>query len=326
VPRVTVCIPTYNRSSMLQGAIESALSQGYDDISVVVSDNASDDDTAFVVRSFSDPRLNYLRREVNTGMVDNVNFVMKLAETEFLVVLSDDDRLLPGGLALAVEALDRHPTAGIVHAAFDLIDGEGRTVRQRTSWNRGQTTDALEPGADFIRKNMPSTSSVCVPTALIRRSCLPDPPLDIDLMPQADLCLWLTIALDHDVMYLNSPAAAFRTHEGSYSTSWARSYDNGLYVYETEIVVRLRDTKLLWIDRHAERLEDPATLRRSVRDGSRGQLLDATYVEPSRRRALGALATAVRLQPDIVGSARTWRRLGGILVRGGMRPPNHTST
>ena len=160
--------------------------------------------------------------------------------------------------------MDGNPTAGLVHTSFDVIDGEGRVVRSAINWNRGQSEDHLERGADFIRKNMPSTSSVCMPTALIRRSCLTDPPYTVEMMPQPDLILWLNIALDHDVMYLAAPGAAFRTHDESYSTGWAVEYPNGMYVYEREIVVRLRDTKLLWIDRHASRLDDPAALRRAV--------------------------------------------------------------
>ena len=56
-------IPTYNRSGLLRGAIESAITQDYDDFIVVVCDNASDDDTEAVVRSFDPARVRYHRRE-----------------------------------------------------------------------------------------------------------------------------------------------------------------------------------------------------------------------------------------------------------------------
>ena len=56
---VTVGIPTYNRARLLERSIASVLRQTYRHFSLVVSDNASDDDTAAVVASFRDPRLVY---------------------------------------------------------------------------------------------------------------------------------------------------------------------------------------------------------------------------------------------------------------------------
>ena len=106
--RVAVCIPTYNRSSLVRGAIESALSQGYEDLVVAVSDNASEDDTTFVVESIGDPRIRYsCATTSDTGLVDNFNSVMTTGDTEFLVVLPDDDRLLPGGLERAGRGIGR---------------------------------------------------------------------------------------------------------------------------------------------------------------------------------------------------------------------------
>src|SRR4051794_29936209 len=112
--RVTVGIPTFNRSGMLRGAIESVLAQTYPDFRVLVSDNASDDDTPDVVRSFGDDRIHYVRAEQNIGAAGNFRRVLELADTEFLVILPDDDVLYPGHLRAAVEVLDRFENVGLV--------------------------------------------------------------------------------------------------------------------------------------------------------------------------------------------------------------------
>jgi glycosyltransferase involved in cell wall biosynthesis len=70
---VTVAIPTRNRSRWLRAALESALGQTYPKLRVVVSDNASTDDTAQVVSSFADARLAYHRSDVDVGMFGNLN-------------------------------------------------------------------------------------------------------------------------------------------------------------------------------------------------------------------------------------------------------------
>ena len=95
IPRVTVGIPTYNRSGMLRGAIESVLSQTFTNLRLVVSDNASEDDTPDVVRSFDDERIEYVRAAHNIGPAGNFRRLLELADTEYLVLLPDDDLLYP---------------------------------------------------------------------------------------------------------------------------------------------------------------------------------------------------------------------------------------
>ena len=95
-----------------------------------MSDNASDDDTPEVVRSFDDDRIHYVRSERNVGPVGNSRRLIALAETtEFLVLLPDDDVLYPGHLAAAVDVLERFDTVGLVHSAFEFIDAQSRLVR-----------------------------------------------------------------------------------------------------------------------------------------------------------------------------------------------------
>ena len=97
--KLTVGIPTYNRSGLLREAIESVLAQTFTDFRLIVSDNASDDDTAEVVRSFGDERIEYARSEHNIGAIGNFNRLIELADTEFLMLLPDDDFLYPDHLA-----------------------------------------------------------------------------------------------------------------------------------------------------------------------------------------------------------------------------------
>ena len=92
---VTVGIPTHNRASWLRRAIESVIQQSYANFTLVIADNASDDDTPDVVASFPDHRIVYHRLEHNVGRVANTNGLVARTSTEFLVLLGDDDELRP---------------------------------------------------------------------------------------------------------------------------------------------------------------------------------------------------------------------------------------
>jgi glycosyltransferase involved in cell wall biosynthesis len=93
--RVTIGIPTLNRSVLALRAIRSALAQTYADIEVVVSDDVSTDDTVAQVRAINDPRLKLYEQAQRLGLVANFDFCLRHATGEFFLLLGDDDLLLP---------------------------------------------------------------------------------------------------------------------------------------------------------------------------------------------------------------------------------------
>src|SRR5262245_47369265 len=71
--KVTIVIPTFNRSELLRTSLGSVLSQDHSDFRVIVLDNASSDATEAVVQSFASLRVTYIRNERNIGMTANLN-------------------------------------------------------------------------------------------------------------------------------------------------------------------------------------------------------------------------------------------------------------
>ena len=124
-PRVTVAIPTRNRAGFLREAIASCLAQTFTDIEILVCDNASDDGTEQVVRSFGDPRLRYVRNDRDLGMVGNWNRCIELARGELIANLADDDLMAPDRLARQVAVFEAHPGTAVVHGDAEMIDAAG---------------------------------------------------------------------------------------------------------------------------------------------------------------------------------------------------------
>jgi glycosyltransferase involved in cell wall biosynthesis len=95
-PKVSILIPTHNRADLLMGAIESSLAQDYPNLEVIVSDNASKDETQNAVKRFlDDRRFSYHRNNVDIGISGNWRKLMfEYAGGEYVKVLSDDDYLL----------------------------------------------------------------------------------------------------------------------------------------------------------------------------------------------------------------------------------------
>lgn len=101
--RVTIGIPTINRSTLALRAIRSALSQTYSDVEVIVSDDASTDDTVAHVREICDPRVVLFEQKQRLGLVGNFDFCLRHATGEFFLLLGDDDVLLPNAIERLVQ-------------------------------------------------------------------------------------------------------------------------------------------------------------------------------------------------------------------------------
>lgn len=98
--KISICIPTYNRSHLLKTAIESILSQYTEEIEIVISDNASEDTTEEVVRSYQKvfPRIRYFRWKSNMGADRNFLKAVELSSGEYCWFLGSDDAIKPGAI------------------------------------------------------------------------------------------------------------------------------------------------------------------------------------------------------------------------------------
>lgn len=114
-PKVSVCIPVYNRPVFVAEAIESVLCQTFTDFELIVTDNCSTDNTPEVVKSYAvkDSRVKYHRNEYNMGISSSINRAILLSRGEYIKFLFSDDKLSPRCLELFVDALDNHPKVSL---------------------------------------------------------------------------------------------------------------------------------------------------------------------------------------------------------------------
>lgn len=130
-PRVSLGLPVYNGEAFVGQTIEHALAQSFDDLELVISDNASTDGTAEICREFAarDPRLRYVRADENRGAAWNFNRVLELARGEFFAWTAADDLIGPTFVERCVELLDADPAAVLAMSHAAVIDAQGRRIQ-----------------------------------------------------------------------------------------------------------------------------------------------------------------------------------------------------
>ena len=133
---ISVAIATYNRAAMVREAVLASLAQSRAPEEIIVSDDASTDQTAAVVENLAraDDRVRLVRQARNSGGVGNWNAAIDQTRGDLIAWCSDDDRFLPGHLEASAAYLEAHPEIGLVHSGFiDSIEtpaGEQRESRR----------------------------------------------------------------------------------------------------------------------------------------------------------------------------------------------------
>lgn len=105
-PTVSVIIPTYNRGHVLGRAMRSVLAQTYEDLELIVVDDASTDNTQELVAGIRDPRIKYIRHDQNRGGAAARNTGINASEGEYIAFNDSDDEWLVEKLEKQVALLE----------------------------------------------------------------------------------------------------------------------------------------------------------------------------------------------------------------------------
>jgi len=140
--RLTIAIPTLNRARLLARAIDSALAQTSPDVEIVVSDNASTDETPAVLQPYEKCGVRIFQQPQTISAARNGEFLIRQARGEFFVGLSDDDYLEPEFAAEVLAHFDRHPGLSFVYT--------GCAVHYENCQVPSMVGPPVELGTDFV--------------------------------------------------------------------------------------------------------------------------------------------------------------------------------
>jgi len=124
VAALDVCVPVYNAAEFLRETIDSILSQDFTDFRLLLSVDASEDDSLAICLSYTgDSRVSVFDHRQRLGFAGNSNFLMRTARSEFLKFTPHDDTLAPGMLRRLYDFMRREPDCSI---AIPLLTGFGQ--------------------------------------------------------------------------------------------------------------------------------------------------------------------------------------------------------
>ena len=154
-PKVSIGLPVYNGEKYLAQAIQSILDQTFIDFELIISDNASTDETAQICADFAarDRRVRYFRQEQNLGAAPNHQFTFFQAVGEYFKWSAHDDIMEPTWLERCVAVLDSHPEVQLAFPLSLLIDESDEVLGKHPEYGgRLMSSRPSERFCDFVCK------------------------------------------------------------------------------------------------------------------------------------------------------------------------------
>ena len=205
---VSVVMPSLGQGTWIEEAIASVLQEPDLPLELIVADGGSSDDTLAILDAIArnEPRLRWFSSPDN-GPAEALNRAVALARGTLIGWLNADDRLLPGALSRAVEAMRLHPQWLMVYGEGEHVDAQGRFLET-------YPTRPPDCGLEGFRDHC----FICQPTVLWRRTLsLRLGPFDTSLRTAFDFDYWLRAfaTVPDRIGYLPHRQAQTRLHGAS---------------------------------------------------------------------------------------------------------------
>jgi len=222
-PKVSICIPTYNDAKFLRESLDSIVNQTFFDKEIIVSDNASTDNTKEIVHEYVEKYgVKYYRNAKTVDAYDNFNRCIRLARGEFIAIYHSDDVYNENIVEKEVNFLQSYPSAGAVFTLGLLMNEEGETfgafklpkkLKDKTIYTFAEIYIALlKYGNMFL---------VC-PTSMVKKGVYEEVGFyeAVKFGRPADLAMYLKILEKFPIGTLNENLFKYRISKTQDSTQW----------------------------------------------------------------------------------------------------------
>jgi ADP-heptose:LPS heptosyltransferase len=213
-PKISVLIPSFNYARFLPMAIESVLAQDFADFEIIISDDASTDDSTDVIRRYAakDPRIRCELHPANIGMVANWNWCLQQARGDYVKYLFGDDCLASRfALGRMAAMLDAHPQATLAASARLVLDENAEVTELWDELHRPGLHNGPQTVARCLRANR---NLIGEPSAVMFRRVADRRAFDPTMRQIVDLEMWFHLLLQGDLIYTPEPLCVFRRHSG----------------------------------------------------------------------------------------------------------------
>jgi len=221
MPKVSLYMPTYNCGEYINQAIESILTQTFQDFELIVIDDASMDDTSDILKNYEkNPKIKIIKNDKNLGFVRSAIKAINMAKGDYIMRLDADDYLDENALFIMNHTLDNHPEFGMVYPDYFEIDEKGNIIDYFRKNKIGREIELLDLPAN----------GACT---LMRKSCYKAiGGYRDDIIMQDKYDLWIKFIRKFEPYNINLPLFYYRRHGGNISNNTKKLLKTRRYIKE----------------------------------------------------------------------------------------------
>jgi len=253
LPTLSVWVCCYNEARFISEAIESLLNQSYRPLEVIVTDDASTDNSVEIIQQFVklDPIVSLIRNQKKMGIFYGTSKFLSIASGEYLFLHGADDVILPGFFEKSMRLLARYPDSGVCSSLTYDIDEKGRNKRLFVTPIVSTVECFIPPAKAILLANklgnwMPGNAVIYKRTAFDTRDCLVP-----ELGPAYDAFACKLIACKYGACFIPEALACRRVAHNSYSSRINRDA-NGMKKIWQNMEPLLTNYKEFFTKKHIE--------------------------------------------------------------------------
>jgi glycosyltransferase involved in cell wall biosynthesis len=221
-PLVSICVPSYNSAPYLQTLFNSLLSQTYNNIELIFTDDASTDESFSIALKYEAalrkafPRVLLRQNTQNMGAVLNLHEMFKLTTGDLICYLDADDYYSPERVARLVRFFKENPDYGAVYSDYYAIEDGFRVNKELLSKN-------VPRAQGWIFEELLKSNFICAATMLVRREYFKRS-YTFDIFRRRDYKMgdypaYLQLSRIAKIGYVDEPLAYYRVRKSSMSHS-----------------------------------------------------------------------------------------------------------
>lgn len=236
MPKVSIIIPTYNRTRFLELTLKSIQNQTFQDFEIIVVDDGTpNNENEVLCKHFA--KVRYCKIPNSGGPSKPRNEGIKMAKGKYFAFVDDDDLWMPEKLEIQVEILEQNPDFGLVHGCCEVIDENGN-LQGRILGRPGKP----EVKHGNVSMRLIGNWTVMMPTSFVRKDVVSKVGFFNETMPAAgeDMEYWARCSFETPFFYIDKPLVYYRVHNGNISAIHEKYLELPLYLKEVLLTVYSR--------------------------------------------------------------------------------------
>ena len=198
---ISVILPLYNAAAYVEEAVQSILNQSFPDFELIIIDDCSTDNSCAIVQNIIDERIQLMKKPVNTGYTDSLNFGIKIAKGSYIARMDADDISHPKRLERQFQFLEAHPQIILCGTWFEIL-GSAEIIKHPITHNE-------------IKVALLEYSAIGHPTVMFRKDFFQSQGLwyDKQMEPAEDYNLWVRASRIGQLYNLPEVLLKYRRHD-----------------------------------------------------------------------------------------------------------------